>query len=134
MCNLGWKTACKLIIFTERYPAKNMDLLSILDSLLDIEKKKLDLKKKNASTFHLDHHQRLPLWEPAKFFKQLEKSFCSPLRPRQTEVLSQKKFLAAKKTENFIEASSAADSDLRLSIVRRRWSLLSGIRRIGIGS
>ena len=98
MCNLGWKTACKLIIFTERYPAKNMDLLSILDSLLDIEKKKLDLKKKNASTFHLDHHQRLPLWEPAKFFTQLEKSFFSPLRPlRQTEVLSQEKYLAAKK-------------------------------------
>ena len=47
MCNLGWKTACKMIIFTERYPArKNMDPLSIWGSPLDVEKKKLDLEKK----------------------------------------------------------------------------------------
>ena len=52
MCNLGWKTACKMIIFTERYPArKNMDPLSIWGSPLDVEKKKLDLEKKNC--FHL---------------------------------------------------------------------------------
>ena len=126
MCNLGWKTACKMIIFTERYPAqKNMDPLSSWGSPLDVEKKIRFEEKKTVSTFHLDHHQRLPLWEPAKFFKQLEKSFCSPLRPRQTEVLSQKKFLAAKKNRKLHRG--LLDGRQRLATVNCATSLIAFI-------
>ena len=83
-------------------------------------------EKKTASTFHLDHHQRLPLWEPAKLFTQLEKSFCSPLRPlRQTEVLSQKKFLAAKKTRKLHRG--LLDGRQRLATVNCATSLIAFI-------
>ena len=93
MCNLGWKTACKRITKGLRdNPWKKYRWIVDLRLSPRYWKEKIRFEeKKTASTFHLDHHQRLPLWEPAEFFKQLKKSFCSPLRPRQIDVLVKRK-------------------------------------------